>query len=151
MAEKSGIGQLISQAGGRSVWQVLVLYMGASWGVLEVVDVAHRPEVTQRFVEQDGVDVGAHQSAAQRDLLFAVGGQPGGTVVQRVFQIEHLGDLTHPAIDLGGGNASPLDMAQGYATIANGGHAVKPYVIDAIYDAFVGNPFMPLVFEGLPE
>ena len=24
-------------------------------------------------------------------------------------------------------------MAQGYATIANGGHAVKPYVIDAIY------------------
>ena len=24
-------------------------------------------------------------------------------------------------------------MAQGYATLANGGHAVKPYVIDAIY------------------
>ena len=39
MAEKNGIGQLISQAGGRSVWQVLVLYMGASWGVLEGVDV----------------------------------------------------------------------------------------------------------------
>jgi len=39
MAEKSGFGQLIGQAGGRSVWQVLVLYMGASWGVLEVVDV----------------------------------------------------------------------------------------------------------------
>jgi len=34
---------------------------------------------------------------------------------------------------LGGGNASPLDMAQGYATIANGGHGVEPYVIDAIY------------------
>ena len=39
MAEKSGFGQLVNQVGGRSVWQVLVLYMGASWGVLEVVDV----------------------------------------------------------------------------------------------------------------
>ena len=37
------------------------------------------------------------------------------------------------SLALGGGAASPLDMAQGYATIANGGHAVKPYVIDAIY------------------
>ncbi len=37
------------------------------------------------------------------------------------------------SLALGGGAASPLDMAQGYATIANGGHAVRPYVIDAIY------------------
>jgi penicillin-binding protein 1A len=37
------------------------------------------------------------------------------------------------SLALGGGNASPLDMAQGYATIANGGYAVKPYVIDAIF------------------
>ncbi len=37
------------------------------------------------------------------------------------------------SLALGGGAASPLDMAQGYAIIANGGHAVKPYVIDAIY------------------
>ncbi|MCP5091969.1 MAG: PBP1A family penicillin-binding protein [Gammaproteobacteria bacterium] len=37
------------------------------------------------------------------------------------------------SLALGGGSASPLDMAQGYATIANGGHPVKPYVIDAIY------------------
>ncbi|MDH3738889.1 MAG: penicillin-binding transpeptidase domain-containing protein [Alphaproteobacteria bacterium] len=37
------------------------------------------------------------------------------------------------SLALGGGSASPLDMAQGYATLANGGHAVKPYVIDAIY------------------
>jgi penicillin-binding protein 1A len=37
------------------------------------------------------------------------------------------------SLALGGGNASPLDMVQGYATIANGGYAVKPYVIDAIY------------------
>jgi penicillin-binding protein 1A len=37
------------------------------------------------------------------------------------------------SLALGGGAASPLDMAQGYAVIANGGHAVKPYVIDAIF------------------
>ncbi len=36
------------------------------------------------------------------------------------------------SLALGGGNASPLDMAQGYATFANGGYAVKPYVIDSI-------------------
>jgi penicillin-binding protein 1A len=39
------------------------------------------------------------------------------------------------SLALGGGNATPLDMVQGYATIANGGYAVKPYVIDAIYGA----------------
>ncbi len=41
MAERkrNGVGQLMDRVGGRSVWQVLVLYMGASWGVLEVVDV----------------------------------------------------------------------------------------------------------------
>ena len=39
------------------------------------------------------------------------------------------------SLALGGGNATPLDMVQGYATIANGGYAVKPYVIDAIYAA----------------
>ncbi len=37
------------------------------------------------------------------------------------------------SLALGGGNASPLDMAQGYAILANGGHAVTPYVIDAIF------------------
>lgn len=37
------------------------------------------------------------------------------------------------SLALGGGAASPLDMAQGYAVLANGGHAVKPYVIDAIF------------------
>ena len=46
------------------------------------------------------------------------------------------GDAALPrngSLALGGGSASPLDMAQGYATLANGGLAVKPYVIDAIY------------------
>jgi len=37
------------------------------------------------------------------------------------------------SLALGGGAASPLDMAQGYATLANGGHAVMPYMMDAIY------------------
>lgn len=37
------------------------------------------------------------------------------------------------SLALGGGQASPLDMAQGYATLANGGHQVQPYVIDAIF------------------
>lgn len=57
--------------------------------------------------------------------------------------VEHIakfgfGDVTLPrngSLALGGGDASPLDMAQGYAVLANGGYSVKPYVIDAIYGA----------------
>lgn len=40
--------------------------------------------------------------------------------------------IRNGSLALGGGNASPLDMAQAYATFANGGYAVKPYVIDTI-------------------
>jgi len=40
--------------------------------------------------------------------------------------------IRNGSLALGGGTASPLDMAQGYATFANGGYAVKPYVIDSI-------------------
>ncbi len=36
------------------------------------------------------------------------------------------------SLALGGGNASPLEMAQAYATFANGGFAIEPYVIDSI-------------------
>ena len=46
------------------------------------------------------------------------------------------GDATlirNGSLALGGGIASPLDMAQGYAMLANGGHAVQPYVIDSIF------------------
>jgi penicillin-binding protein 1A len=39
------------------------------------------------------------------------------------------------SLALGAGSASPLDLVQGYAVIANGGYGVKPYVIDAIYDS----------------
>jgi penicillin-binding protein 1A len=41
--------------------------------------------------------------------------------------------IRNGSLALGGGNASPLDMAQGYAVFANGGHSVSPHVIDAIY------------------
>ncbi len=40
--------------------------------------------------------------------------------------------IRNGSLALGGGTASPLDMAQAYATFANGGYAVKPYVIDSI-------------------
>lgn len=40
--------------------------------------------------------------------------------------------IRNGSLALGGGSASPLDMAQAYATFANGGYAVKPYVIDSI-------------------
>jgi penicillin-binding protein 1A len=39
------------------------------------------------------------------------------------------------SLALGGGNATPLDMAQAYASIANGGYAITPYVIDSIIDS----------------
>lgn len=39
------------------------------------------------------------------------------------------------SLALGGGNATPLDMAQAFATFANGGYAIEPYIIQAIFDA----------------
>jgi penicillin-binding protein 1A len=47
--------------------------------------------------------------------------------------------IRNGSLALGGGQASPLDMAQGYAMLANGGHAVKPYIIDSIFGA-AGEP-----------
>ncbi len=67
-----------------------------------------------------------------RLLLFETG---VGNAVRHIAKFG-FGDAALPhngSLALGGGAASPLDMAQGYATLANGGHAVKPYVIDAIY------------------
>ena len=67
-----------------------------------------------------------------RLLLFDTG---VGNAVRHIAKFG-FGDAALPrngSLALGGGAASPLDMAQGYATIANGGYAVKPYVIDAIY------------------
>ncbi|RZV36857.1 MAG: PBP1A family penicillin-binding protein [Chromatiales bacterium] len=67
-----------------------------------------------------------------RLLLFETG---VGNAVRHIKKFG-FGDAALPhngSLALGGGAASPLDMAQGYAVLANGGHAVKPYVIDAIY------------------
>ena len=67
-----------------------------------------------------------------RLLLFETG---VGNAVRHIAKFG-FGDAALPhngSLALGGGAASPIDMAQGYATIANGGHAVTPYVIDAIY------------------
>jgi len=36
------------------------------------------------------------------------------------------------SIALGSGNAAPIDMARAYATLANGGHLVEPYVISRV-------------------
>ena len=41
--------------------------------------------------------------------------------------------IRNGSLALGGGNATPLDMAQGYAVFANGGYGIKPYVIDSIF------------------
>ncbi len=38
------------------------------------------------------------------------------------------------SLALGAGKASPLQMATAYATFANGGHRIQPYLIEQIYD-----------------
>ena len=67
-----------------------------------------------------------------RLLLFETG---IGNAVRHIAKFG-FGDAALPrngSLALGGGQTSPLDMAQGYATLANGGHQVQPYVIDAIF------------------
>ena len=69
--------------------------------------------------------------ASVRLLLYNTG------VMNAVRHLEPFGfgDAALPrngSLALGGGNASPLDMAQAYATFANGGFGVNPYVIDTI-------------------
>ena len=67
-----------------------------------------------------------------RLLLFETG---VGNAVRHISKFG-FGDAALPrngSLALGGGSASPIDMAQGFATFANGGHAVQPYVIDAIF------------------
>ncbi len=41
--------------------------------------------------------------------------------------------IRNGSLALGGGNATPLDMVQGYSVFANGGFRISPHVIDAIY------------------
>jgi len=67
-----------------------------------------------------------------RLLLFETG---IGNAVRhlRKFGFSEATLIRNGSLALGGGQASPLDMAQGYAMLANGGHAVKPYIIDSIF------------------
>ena len=67
-----------------------------------------------------------------RLLLFETG---VGNAVRHIGRFG-FGDAALPrngSLALGAGSTSPLDMAQAYATLANGGFAIKPYIIDAIY------------------
>ncbi len=54
--------------------------------------------------------------------------------------------IRNGSLALGGGNATPLDMAQAFATFANGGYAVKPYVIDSIF-----GPDNEVLYRAEPE
>jgi penicillin-binding protein 1A len=67
-----------------------------------------------------------------RLLLFETG---VGNTVRHIAKFG-FGEAALPrngSLALGGGSATPADMAQGYAVFANGGFAVNPYVIDAIF------------------
>lgn len=67
-----------------------------------------------------------------RLLLFETG---VGNAVRHIAKFG-FGDAALPrngSLALGGGSASPLDMVQGYAVLANGGYRVSPYVIDSIF------------------
>ena len=67
-----------------------------------------------------------------RLLLFETG---FGNAIEHIAKFG-FGDaalIRNGSLALGGGNATPLDMAQGFAVFANGGYAVKPYVIDSIF------------------
>lgn len=73
-----------------------------------------------------------------RLLLFETG---IGNAVRHIAKFG-FGDAALPrngSLALGAGSASPLDIVQGYAVFANGGYGVRPYVVDAIYDA-AGEP-----------
>ncbi len=67
-----------------------------------------RVDDRQRLIKQDRIDVVAHKTAAQRYLLFFVGGQPARLPVSLVGKIENLDHLAdafgdfirgHPAVD----------------------------------------------------
>jgi len=67
-----------------------------------------------------------------RLLLFETG---FGNAINHIARFG-FGDATlirNGSLALGGGQASPLDMAQGFSVFANGGYGIKPYAIDSIF------------------
>ncbi len=55
----------------------------------------------QRLVEQHRGDVGADEAAAERNLLLGVRGQPRRLAAEIRREVEQVGDLLHPRVDLG--------------------------------------------------
>ena len=53
----------------------------------------------------------------------------------RRFGFDELAAPMNPSMALGAGGVAPLDLAGGYAALANGGFYVKPYIIDTVEDA----------------
>ena len=53
----------------------------------------------------------------------------------RRFGFDELAAPMNPSMSLGAGGVAPLDLAGGYAALANGGSYVDPYIIDKVEDA----------------
>lgn len=53
----------------------------------------------------------------------------------RRFGFDELAAPMNPSMSLGAGGVAPLDLAGGYAALANGGSYVEPYIIDKVEDA----------------
>ena len=68
-----------------------------------------------RLLRSAGVDESRH-------LMNAMGG----------LEIERMPSTL--ALALGAADATPLQMATGFATIINGGHRIQPYFIERIYN-----------------
>ncbi len=55
------------------------------------------------------------------------------------------------SLALGSGEVTPLEMARGYAVLANGGYLVQPYFIDRIEDAHDGLLYQATPLQTCPE
>ena len=53
----------------------------------------------------------------------------------RRFGFDELAAPMNPSMSLGAGGVAPLDLAGGYAALANGGYFVRPYLIEKVEDA----------------
>lgn len=53
----------------------------------------------------------------------------------RRFGFDELAAPMNPSMSLGAGGVAPLDLAGGYAVLANGGSYVEPYLIETVVDA----------------
>ncbi len=62
----------------------------------------------QRLVEQHRGDVGTHEAAAERDLLLGVGRQPRRLALEIGREVEQIGDLLDPRLDVAPGHAAVL-------------------------------------------